>query len=477
MTAALAIDQGTTSTRAFVVDAQGIRLVFARSHRQIYPAEGWVEHDPQEILADLRAAIAACPPEVTCIGLDNQGESCLAWREDTGEPLSPVIVWQDARTQDTCESLARAGHGDLVKAKTGLPLDPYFSASKLGWLYTHVPDAKTLAAQGILRLGTTDGWFRRMLAGQSATDPTTASRTALMDLETLAWDADLCALFGVPVDCLPPILPTTGDLGRIGDLPLTASMVDQQAALYGHGARQAGDTKITFGTGAFALTLTDRARAPAGLVPTLAWAPHDGPPVFAVEGGVHTASAAVNWAKDLHLFKDLAQICTFDHPSAIGRGLVFVPALAGLAAPHWDRDAKGAWLGLALDHGPQDLAQALLEGVAFRIAEVIATIDATAPISIDGGMSRNPWFCQFLADTLARPIRIADEAELTAMGCGLLALRGAGSSLSLTPAGRIVTPRPQPAHWRARFAAARDSVRGYGAHIAGEIADPDVART
>lgn len=462
---ALAIDQGTTSTRAFVLREGALHPVFARSHRQIYPQDGWVEHDPAEILAYLRAAIAAAPDDVTCVGLDNQGESCLAWRADTGEALSNIIVWQDARTQDACARLAP--HAHTIRAKTGLPIDPYFSASKLGWLYQNQPDAKALHAKGLLRLGTSDAWFRQQLTGMAATDPTTASRTSLMHLADLAWDRDLCALFGVPPDCLPPIRPTTGPLGVISTerrrLPLTASLVDQQAALYGHGARRAGEGKITFGTGAFALTLTDSPVAPAGLVPTIAWAPHDGPPVFAVEGGVHTASAAVNWAKDLHLFDDLAAICTFPYPSAIGRGLVFVPALAGLAAPHWDRDAKGAWLGLALDHGPTDLVQAVLEGVAFRMAEVMALMPAGAtPISIDGGMSRNPWFCQVLADILARPLRLTDEAELTAMGTAVLALRGAGLPHDITPQGRIITPRPIPTAWRAVFSAACDSVRRFG---------------
>ena len=462
---ALAIDQGTTSTRAFVLRAGALHPVFARSHRQIYPRDGWVEHDPAEILADLRAAIAAAPDDVTCVGLDNQGESCLAWRADTGEALSNIIVWQDARTQDACARLAP--HAEAIRAKTGLPIDPYFSASKLGWLYETLPEAKTLHAQGLLRLGTTDAWFRQQLTGLAATDATTASRTSLMRLADLEWDADLCAHFGVPPDCLPPILPTTGPLGIIKtgerSLPLTASLVDQQAALYGHGARQTGEGKITFGTGAFALTLTDSPTAPAGLVPTIAWAPHDSPPVFAVEGGVHTASAAVNWAKDLNLFDDLDRICTFDHPSAIGRGLVFVPALAGLAAPHWDRHAKGAWLGLGLDHGRADLVQALLEGVAFRMAEVMALMPAgPTPISIDGGMSRNPWFCQMLADILARPLRLTDEAELTAMGTAALALRGAGMANDLPPSGHIITPRPIPAAWHTCFAAACDSVRRFG---------------
>lgn len=489
----LALDQGTTSTRALILDVDGsakrrLTHLLALPHRQHYPRPGWVEHDPAELLSNLRACIdAGRGMGVQAAGLANQGESCLGWDATTGEPVGPVIVWQDNRTADVVARLREDGAGALVKARTGLPLDPYFSASKLAWILREVPQAHALAARGRLRLGTTDAWFRQQLTGSCATDVSTASRTALMDLATCRWDAELCALFGVPLDCLPPITPTTGRLGMLDTLPLSASVVDQQAALYGHGCRKRGDVKITFGTGAFALALTgdgvedatgssaSRAAggaglAPDGLVPTVAWGLGAAPPVLALDGGIYAASSAVNWARGLGLFSDMAEIGEFNAPPAVARGLTFVPALAGLACPHWDRNARGAWMGLSLDHGPRDLMQALLEGVAFRMAEVIARLEAALPLAdvipVDGGMSANPWFCQFLADALGRRILIAEEAELTALGTAALAAAGTGVPVDLTPQGRIREPRPQPASWANRFAAARQAVQGYGATAA-----------
>jgi glycerol kinase len=463
----LAIDQGTTSTRALLVDDAGIRPIHAVEHRQIYPAPDHVEHDPEELIVNLQACLAA-GPEVDCVGLANQGESCLAWDAETGQAITPVIVWQDARTAATCERLKRDGAEALTLSRAGLPLDPYFSASKLGWILTHVPEARSLSAAGRLRLGTTDAFFRDRLTGAFATDPSTASRTSLLNLDTGKWDPDLCDLFGVPVEALPEIRSTTGALGLLpGGQMLTASVVDQQAALYGHGARKPGDAKITFGTGAFALTLTGALTSAPGLLPTIAWAETGKPPVHALDGGVYAASSAVNWVRQLGLFSNFEEISHFDADPAIARGITFVPALAGLACPHWDRAAKGAWMGLSLDTKRTDLAQAVLEGVAFRMAEIMAAM-ATAgpistPVSIDGGMSRNPWFCQFLADVLARPLRISDEPELTALGCAQLAARGAGGLIENRSNGRLLEPGHVPAEWYETFRAARVAVQGFGA--------------
>lgn len=462
----LAIDQGTTSTRAFVVDGGGNRVVHAVEHRQFYPAPGHVEHDPEELIANIEACIAAAG-EVDCAGIDNQGESCLAWDAATGRAITPVIVWQDDRTADACEALKAKGLEPLVRERAGLPLDPYFSASKLGWIMENCAEARELAAQSRLRLGTTDAFFRDRLTGVFATDPTTASRTSLMNLTTCSWDPELCEIFGVPLEALPPILPTCGELGTLKNgAKLTASIVDQQAALFGHGARLPGHAKITFGTGAFALALTDRLEGGSPLLPTIAWSESNGATMYALDGGVYSASSAVNWAKKLGLWSTTAELDHFEREPAVSRGLVFVPALSGLAAPHWDRSARGAWMGLGLDTTPSDMVQAVLEGVAFRVAEVIAEMEKSVailpPISIDGGMSRNPWFCQFVADVLGRPVRVSDEPELTALGCAQLAARGAGHDLPSEPAGRIIEPRPIPADWFATFAAARDAVQGYG---------------
>lgn len=471
MTVVLAIDQGTTSTRAFLLDRTGhLSPLLSLTHRQSYPAPGWVEHDPEDLLRHVRACLdaAADVADLVAVGIDNQGESCLAWDAETGRAVSPVIVWQDDRTAADTDRLRAEGAEDLVRARAGLPLDPYFSASKLGWILREIPAARDLLRQGRLRMGTTDAFFRDRLTGRFETDVTTASRTALMNLATLTWDADLCRLFGVPLATLPTITPSTGALGRVPvgrrHLPLTASLVDQQAALYGHGCRAPGDAKITFGTGAFALALTgplpDR-RATAAL-PTIAWQHAGQPPVYALEGGVYAASAAVNWAQGLGLFDDLTTLNRFDHPSAAARGLVFVPALAGLACPHWNRAARGAWFGLSLDTTRSDMMQALIEGIAFRMAEVIddmarATL-LNAPIAIDGGMSGNPWFCQVLADCLGRDLFVSDQAETTALGTARLAAQAAGLALPEPRHGHLVVPRPLPASARATFLRARRAV-------------------
>lgn len=471
MTRILAIDQGTTSTRAVAVDEAGNTAVLAAAeHRQIYPRRGWVEHDPLELLANVTSCLEAADGSVSAVGLDNQGESCLAWDRRTGAPASPVIVWQDERTAAETDRLRAGGAESLTLARAGLPLDPYFSASKLGWILREIPEARALAQAGRLCLGTTDAFFRHRLSGRFETDVATASRTSLMDLATCTWDAGLCALFGVPEDCLPAITPTAGDLGTLPhrDLPLAASIVDQQAALRGHGCAAPGEAKITFGTGAFALAIAgpDVPEAGGGPLPTVAWTGADGRPLYALDGGIHTAAAALNWARGLGLFGEWSEIAGFDRPPAVSRGLVFVPALAGLACPHWDRRAKGAWFGMTLDTGPLDLVQAVLEGVAFRAAEVIAAMEAQRPlsprISIDGGLTRNPWFCRFLADCLGREVRVSAEPEKTALGTAALAAEAVGAPIALRPDAEILEPRLQPPDWAGRFAAAREFAQGFG---------------
>lgn len=472
----LAIDQGTTSTRALLVDEHGeTRTLLALPHRQIYPRPGWVEHDPEELLANLRACLIAAGgmPDFGAVGLDNQGESCLAWDSETGRAVSPVLVWQDDRTADRVEALRADGVEDEARERSGLPLDPYFSASKLAWILREIPEAARLHARGRLRLGTTDAFFLDRLMGRFETDVTTASRTALMNLERCEWDEELCRIFGVPLDCLPRIVPTTGDFGALSCggrlVPLTASVVDQQASLYGHGCRAAGDGKITFGTGAFALVVTghELRRPKPGPLPTVAWRKAGEKPTYAFDGGVYCASAAVNWARELKLFGDFSEIEDFPaRPPAIARGLVFVPALAGLACPHWDRRARGAWLGLGLDSTPADLMQALLEGVALRMAEVVAGMAELQalrdPISVDGGMAANIYFCQFLADVLGRELIVSAEPELTAVGAAALAAEAAGRPIMLRRKGRRVLPREDAREHLAAFRAAREAVQAFG---------------
>ena len=461
MTRVAANDQGTTSTRVLLADADGTaRIVHSVHHATTHPAPGWVEQDPLDLLQNIRACLAAAGP-VAAIGLANQGESCLAWDGQTGEPLSPVIVWQDSRT---AQFLADSVPAEPVRARCGLPLDPYFSASKLGWIVRTLPRAQQALAAGRLRLGTTDAFFLDRLTGTFATDRATASRTALMNLATGAWDAELCRIFGVPLHCLPEIRPNCAGFGSYGGAPVVAAIVDQQAALYGHGCRAPGDAKITFGTGAFALAIATPDSAArtdlAGLLPTVAW-DLDGAVTYALDGGVYDIGSAIDWAIRAGWADGLDDFQAFAAPPAIERGLAFVPAFSGLACPHWDRGAAPLLIGLSPATSRADLCQALLEGLALLTAEAVAAIEriapSTAPLSIDGGVSRSPYFAQFLADCLGRAVAVRGLHELTAWGTACLAFKALGrpaAALPLTdrsfrPAG---TARDA---WLARF---RDAV-------------------
>ncbi|MDO6584742.1 FGGY family carbohydrate kinase [Salipiger sp. 1_MG-2023] len=462
----LALDQGTTSTRGIVADDAGhSRIVLALRHAQHFPQSDRVEHDPAELLANLRAVIAAAGP-VDAIALSNQGESCLAWDALSGAPLSPIIVWQDRRTQARLSAMSR--HAALVHERAGLPLDPYFSAAKLGWLLDNVPEVQAAHRAGRLRLGTTDGFFLQNLTGRAQTDISTASRSSLMGLDSGAWDPTLCDLFGVPMDCLPEIRPTVGDFGSIDDTPVTAAVVDQQAALYGHGCRAPGDAKITFGSGAFALALSAGARpetADSGLLPTVAWQ-IGGRTAYALEGGVQAAGSAVEWAMRIGLLDTTEALAGFSAPPAIDRGLVFVPALSGLGAPHWDGSAAGLFIGMTGATTRADMAQALIEGIALRAAEVIARLGPLTRMSVDGGLSRSPYLCQFLADVTGLRLILPGTDELTALGGAQLAALGRGGALPGPPVRGEVVPRTCDRSARmARFAQAVDHARGWRAAL------------
>lgn len=472
----LAIDQGTTSTRALLVDESGASTpLLSLAHRQIYPRSGWVEHDPEELLGNVVLCLDAASgvADLAAVGIDNQGESCLAWDSATGQPVSPVLVWQDDRTVAETARLAAEGATAFVRDRAGLPLDPYFSASKLAWILREIPAARDLHHQGRLRLGTTDAYFLDRLTGRFVTDVSTASRTSLMNLATCQWDGELCRLFGVPIEALPEIVPTTGAFGEVScggrRVPLTASVVDQQASLYGHGARRPGDAKITFGTGAFCLAVAG-AVLPQGLdgpLPTIAWQKEGEPPTYALDGGVYCAASAVEWARSLGLFSEYAEIGGFGRPPAIERGLAFVPALAGLACPHWNRSSRGAWLGLALDTTPADMMQALLEGVAFRTAEVVAAIDAVAPVGnvipVDGGMTANRYFLHVLADALGRSVVVSSQTETTAVGTAALAGAALGFDLLPPTPANVGSPNGLLAgNWQTTFAAAIRAAEVFG---------------
>jgi glycerol kinase len=469
------IDQGTTGTKAYRLSADGdFQQLCSIEHRQIYPQPGWVEHDPRELLANVERCLDSAGVAAG-VGLDNQGETVIAWDADSGEPVHNAIVWQDNRTQKVTGRLKAEGAENITLERAGLPLDPYFSASKLRWILDHVPGVAALAQRGKLRLGTSDAFFFDRLCGRYATDIVTASRTSLMNLATGEWDSELCRLFGVPMDLLPPIQASVGEFGiatRV-NVPIVAGIVDQQAALFGHGCRTAGQAKITFGTGAFALAVTGRLPVSApdsGLLPTVAWR-LGAQTIYAVDGGVYNAGSALDWARRLGLFSQFTEIEEFEAPSAIERGIVFVPALSGLACPYWDRTAAGLLVGMGLDTSSRDLVQAVFEGVALRSAQAMAAMHARLPlassVSIDGGLSRNPYFCRFLANALNRTVFVPATVDLTGLGISQLAYLGAGLSSdgSVPPVAapeRTIAPRaPLSDHLHARFADAVQRARGW----------------
>jgi glycerol kinase len=465
-----AIDQGTTSTRALVFDSDGpVEIAGSRRHETSYPDAGWVEQDANELIANIRNVLGKAGP-VDAIGLANQGESCLAWDAVSKEPLSPVIVWQDSRTAPLLEAMAREGATEEVAARAALPLDPYFSAGKLGWIVENLPAARTALSAGRLRLGTTDAFFLDRLTGHFATDRATASRTSLMNIETGEWDPELCRLFKIPIDCLPDIRTNTAGFGAIDGIPVTAAIVDQQAALYGHGCRQRGDAKITFGTGAFALAVTGstvpREALSAGLVPTVAWDFGEGP-VYALDGGVQDAGSAIDWGLRAGLAEGLDDFNGLDRKNtAIDRGLVFVPAFSGLGCPFWDRSAGPLIIGLRPDMGRPDMCQALLEGVALMTATVLHVMRGHVPLaqalSIDGGLSKNAYFSGFLADCSGFEIIADDFSERTAYGVASLAARALGGDLALSSdAFQRYAPQHDKSEWRSRFDEAIHRCRGW----------------
>ena len=470
----LAIDQGTTSTKAYVsIDGGAATFVGSRTHRQIHPYPGWVEHDPIEISNHVRE-LATLAGSSDAIGLANQGETVVAWDGETKRPLYNAIVWQDERTREDVERLRSAGLEALTLERAGLPLDPYFSASKLRWLLDNAEEARSLAQTGRLRLGTSDAFLLDRTCGAFCTDVSTASRTSLVNLSTLEWDQDLCEAFGVPIELLPAIVPTTGAFGEIaGGGAISASAVDQQAALFGHDCRRPGEVKITFGTGAFALGLTGEAPvlgARSGLLPTCAWRLGQAAPVYALDGGILTAGAAVEWLRSVGLLDTFEELDAFEGPCAASRGVMFVPALSGLGCPHWDRSARGMWIGMNLATSRADLCHAVVEGIAFRTAELIDAFNSVTPctrIAVDGGLARSRYFCGFLAGAVGGEVLVANKTDVTAVG--LLQLASLGASVA-APATEIEYRRVAPTGMlkdidRHRFAEALRRASGWTGRI------------
>jgi glycerol kinase len=436
----LAIDQGTTSTRSLLFDSSGQLLATVqREFAQSYPQPGWVEHDPQEIWRDVletaREVIAKSDSAIAAIGIANQRETTVLWERVTGAPVYPAIVWQDRRTAQYCERLRLEGCEALVRSRTGLLLDPYFSATKLAWILDNVPGARARAENGELACGTIDSFLLwRLTDGKvHATDATNASRTMLFDIHRQCWDEDLLRLFGIPKTLLPEVFDNSfvyavtapGLLAQ--QIPVAGMAGDQQAALIGQACFEAGMAKATYGTGLFALLNTGQdALAPAnGVVATLAYRA-GGRTAYAVEGSVFVAGAAIKWLRDrLGLFKDVSQTAKIAAEIDNNAGVYLVPAFTGLGAPHWDPQARGLMCGLTLDTRPAHFVRAALESAAYQTFDLLQAMTGGAEsprmLRVDGGMAANDWFCQFLADILGSKVERPALLEATAQGAAFLA--------------------------------------------------------
>ena len=446
MTAVLAIDQGTTGSTALVVAQDG--RVLGRGYRELtqhFPHPGEVEHDAEDILRITLEAAREARQQANVVpaalGITNQRETVCVWERGTGRPLYRAIVWQDRRTATRCRQLAKQRKGALIRARTGLVLDPYFSATKMEWLLEHVPGLERRVRSGEAVFGTVDTWllFRLTNGKTFATDHTNASRTMLYDIGARAWDERLLRLFGVPRGALGEPRSSSGIFGvceaeHLGvEIPVAGMAGDQQAALFGQGCVAPGQAKNTYGTGAFLLLNTGKRRAAAarGLITTLACGPR-GEPVYALEGSVFIAGAAIQWLRDgLGLIERAADTerLACDVPDT--GGVYFVPAFVGLGAPHWEPNARGTIVGITRGTGRAHLARAALEAMAFSTKEVLAAMTADAKLrlhalQVDGGAAANDWLMQFQADLLGVPVARPDVVETTALGAAALAGLGVG---------------------------------------------------
>jgi glycerol kinase len=440
----LALDQGTTSSRALLFDERGhIRALAQKEFAQIFPKPGWVEHDPHEIWAtQLAVATEALArggvkaADIAAIGITNQRETTIIWDRDTGEPIHNAIVWQDRRTAGMCDAVKAAGHEPLITAKTGLVLDAYFSGTKVKWLLDNVPAARDRAAAGKLAFGTVDAWLIWKLTGgaRHVTDVTNASRTLLFDVNLNAWDAELLELFDIPRSLLPEVRMSSGVAGETAGnllaarIPIAGIAGDQQAALFGQRCTRAGLVKNTYGTGCFMLMHTGGTpiRSRHKLVTTAACAT-DSVPQYALEGSVFVAGAAVQWLRDgLQIIRASADVEPLARSVPDTGGVYVVPAFTGLGSPHWDAYARGAIVGLTRGSGAAHVARATLESIAYQTVDVLQAMENDAGVKlaelrVDGGATRNDLLMQFQADMLGVPVVRPRVHETTALGAAYLA--------------------------------------------------------
>ena len=463
----LGLDVGTTGVKAVLVDSQLQPL--ASATRRIptqHPHPGWVEQTGGDVLAasveSVAEVLSEAPGDVVACGLDHQGESVIAWDAESGAPLSPNLVWQDKRAMDLLARLAEAGREEEIKARSGLPLDPYFSAGKLAWMLEHLDDVKAARERGTLRLGTLDAFLCDRLGAGFATDPSTASRMQLFSFGATDWDPWLCETFGVAADALPRIEDTVGDLGTLQhdswnrELPLRARLVDQQAALAGTGCVVPGMVKATYGTGVFVFAHAGTTVPDSGdLLPTVAWR-IGGVTEYALDGGVFAAGALLEWmSSKLGFAEDPQALAALAREVDDSGGVRVLPAIAGIGAPWWRPEARGVIAGLTAASGRSEVARAALEGIAWRVADVfeaVAELVDVKTLRVDGGLTNDPLLVSFQADAIGVPVEQV-TADATSLGAALLAGVGAevfpsiAKAAELVPIAKRVEPR-RDAAWR-----------------------------
>ncbi|HKT87075.1 MAG TPA: glycerol kinase GlpK [Candidatus Sulfotelmatobacter sp.] len=440
----LALDQGTTSSRALLFNREGtVRTVAQREFTQIFPQPGWVEHNPDEIISSQIAvaveAIAqarAHADEIAAIGIANQRETAIVWNRDTGKPIHNAIVWQDRRTADICERLRREGYADLIQQRTGLLIDAYFSATKISWILENVPGARSLADDGNLAFGTVDSWLVwNLTQGRvHATDVTNASRTMLFNIHACDWDSELLDLFRIPRSMMPRALPSSEIYGKVQgvngleQIPIAGIAGDQQAALFGQRCSSPGMTKNTYGTGCFMLQNTGQRAVPSSnrLVTTIAWKLGN-TTEYALEGSVFVGGAVVQWLRDgLGLIRKSEEVEALAKTVPDNGGVYFVPAFVGLGAPHWDSYARGSIFGLTRGSTSGHIARAAVESIAYQVADLLDAMrrdsgDEVRELRVDGGAATNDSLMQFQADILGVPVIRPEVTETTALGAAYLA--------------------------------------------------------
>ena len=440
----LALDQGTTSSRAIIFNDNGEMVALGqREFKQHYPQPGWVEHDPEEIWSTQRMAAEEAlaksnltASDIAGVGITNQRETVVIWDRSTGEPIYPAIVWQDRRTADLCQELRAAGLQQLVQEKTGLLLDPYFSGTKIAWILDRVPHARKLAEQHRLACGTIDSWLVYQLTGGRLhiTDVSNASRTLLMNIHTGDWDDELLECFHVPREILPSILPSshvygvTSEPDSLAGMPIGGIAGDQQAALFGQTCLERGMAKNTYGTGCFMLmnTASQAVTSKSNLLTTIAWQINDGLD-YALEGSVFTGGAVVSWLRDgLKLIQSSSEVEALAQSVPDSAGVVVVPAFAGLGAPHWDPYARGTIMGITAGTSSGHIARAAIDSIAFQVADLVRAMRSDSGMTmtelrVDGGASVNNYLLQQQANILQIPVVRAKVTESTALGAAYLA--------------------------------------------------------